>query len=250
MNSWLPAIAGAVAGAVIVGAIWGIVQHQHPADPVVARVGQTNITHSKFLTEMESQSGTPTLTQLIEDQLIRDGAKSAKITASKQDVATALTNLEAQYGITGSSQLTQFLQSNGVTQAQLNNILEVQVLEGKLAQQGVTVSASEIQSYYNQNKANFIPSGSKTPAPLSQVKSQIESQIKQSKATPAAQLLAKLAKKDNVVIYDAKYKSLKSTIENPPASSSSAGSAPAPAPAPSSNTSTNTSNTSTNNSGQ
>lgn len=229
-NRWWPAAAGAVAGAVIVGAVWGIVQHQHPTNPVVASVGQTKISHTTFMNQLESQGGTQTLTTLIEDQLITDGAKAANVTASKQDISNALQNLEAQYGISGSSQLAQFLQSNGVTQAQLNSILKVQVLEGKLASKGVTVSNSEIQSYYNQNKSSFTPQGSKTPEPLSKVKSAIVAQIKQSKATPAAQLLAQLAKKDKITIYDSKYQSLKSTIENPPSASPSAPSTPPSTP--------------------
>ncbi len=208
-------LAGGIGGAVIVGAVWGIVAHGHQNDPLVASVGTNQIHQSNFESMMESMAGQQTLQQMITDQLIKDGAKAANITATKQDLATALQNLESQYGITSSSQLNQFLQSNGVTKAQLNDILTVNILEQKLAEQGITVTNTEIQNYYNQNKSSFIPQGSKTPEPLSAVKTQIVDQIKQSKAIPSAQLIANLAKKDKVTIYDTKYASIKTQLENP-----------------------------------
>ncbi|MCL6452935.1 MAG: SurA N-terminal domain-containing protein [Alicyclobacillus sp.] len=234
-TTWWAALGGAAAGAVIVGAVWAISYHTHPADPVIASVGQTQIHKADFVSQLESQGGTSTLEQLIEDQLIRDGAKRAKITATKSEINSALQNLEAQYGISSSDQLNQFLQANGVTQAQLNNILEDQVLEQKLAEQGITVTDQEIQTYYNQNKAQFTPSGSKTPQPLSKVRSQIIQDIKATKATPPTQLLANLAKQDPIVIYDTKYASVKTTIENPSASGTSSTSS-ASAPSAASNT--------------
>lgn len=217
-----PVLAGGIGGAVIVGAVWGLVAHGHQNDPLVASIGANQIHQSDFRTMMESMAGQQTLQQMITNQLIKDGAKAANITATKQDMATALQNLESQYGITSSSQLNQFLQTNGVTQAQLNDILTVNILEQKLSEQGITVSNTEIQDYYNQNKASFTPQGSKTPEPLSAVKTQIINQIKQSKAVPTAQLIANLAKKDKVTIYDTKYASVKTQLENPaPATSGS-----------------------------
>lgn len=225
-NKLWPILAGGVGGAVIVGAVWGIVAQGHQNDPLVATVGSNQIHQSNFQDTMESMAGQQTLQQMITNQLIKDGAKAQKITASKQDMDNALQNLESQYGISNSTQLAQFLQANGVTQAQLNDILQVNILEQKLSEQGVTVSDKEIQDYYDQNKAAFTPQGSKTPQPLSAVKSQIVDQIKQSKAIPADQLLANLAKKDSIKIYDTKYSSIKTQLENPTSGGASGTGAP------------------------
>ena len=211
---WL-VLAGGIGGAVIVGAVWGLIAHGQQNDPLVATVGAHQIHQSDFEAQMESMAGQQTLQQMIDNQLIKDGAKAQNITASKQDISTALQNLESQYGISSSAQLTQFLQTNGITQTQLNDILTVNVLEQKLSEQGITVTNTEIQNYYNQNKASFTPQGSKTPEPLSMVKSQIEQQLKQSKAVPSTQLLANLAKKEKVTVYNTKYSSIQTQLENP-----------------------------------
>lgn len=216
-SNWVwPALAGTLFGAVVVGAVWGVAGHGHQNNPLVASVGPYKIHQSDFVQQMQTLSGKQTLQQMIDNQLIQDGAKAQHITASKTDLNNAVKNLEAQYHITSSSQLQQFLQSNGLTQSSLDNILTVNILEKKLSEQGVTVTNKEIQDYYNKNKQTFTPQGKKTPEPLSAVRSQIKSQILQSKAIPQATLLANLAKQNKVSIYDSKYASIKTSLENPP----------------------------------
>jgi parvulin-like peptidyl-prolyl isomerase len=216
-----PALIGAAGGAIVVGAIWAIMASLHPSDPLVATVGSDQIHQSAFHNQLESQSGSQTLEQMIEEQLIKEGAKEQHITATKQEISQQQQAIEAQEGITSGAQLAAFLQQSGMTQAQFNDIVTVNVLEQKLAENGVKVTNQEITDYYNKNKSSFTPSGSKTPEPLSKVRSQVIAAVKQSKATPAAQLIASLAKKQNITIHDAKYSDLKSQIENPSTQQSS-----------------------------
>lgn len=221
-NLW-PALLGVVVGAAVVGTTWGIAAaHPHQNDPLVASVGHKQIRKSDFQAKMESLAGLQTVQQMVDNQLILDGAKAKHLAASKQDLSQALQNFELQYRITGSAQLQQFLKSNGLTRPQLDEILTVNILEQKLAQQGITVSNKEIQTYYNKNKTAFVTPGSKNPKPLSAVRSQIIAQIKQSKAVPRATLLANLAKTDPVKIYDSKYSSVEATLQ-PSVSNQSAG---------------------------
>ncbi len=216
-SHWVwPALAGTLVGAAVVGAAWGVAGHGHPNDPLVASVGAYRIHQSDFVQQMQTLSGKQTLQQMIDNQLIKDGAKAHHISASKTDLNNAVKNLEAQYHITSSTQFQQFLQSNGLTQSSLDNILTVNILEKKLSELSITVTDKEIQDYYNKNKQTFIPKGKKTPEPLSAVRSQIKSQIMQSKATPQATLLADLAKKNKVTIYDSTYASIKTSLETPP----------------------------------
>lgn len=221
--SW---IYGAIGGAAVVGAVWIGVSTTHQTDPVTAKVGNTAIRHSQLTSKLEAASGSTMLEEMIADQLITDGAKKYNLTASKQDLAKAQQSIESQYGITSSAQLSALLAQNNMTQSAFNEMLKVQVLEQKLAERGITVTNQEIQSYYNSHKSSFTPSGSKTPQPLSAVKTQIVDAIKQSKATPSAQLLAQLAKQDPITIYDKQYDSVKTQLESPaPTSGTSAGSA-------------------------
>lgn len=225
-NAVVSAVLGAVGGAVIVGAVWGIMASQGGSnDAKVATVGNTAIHRSDFVSQMESQSGQQTLATMIEDDLIKQGATAQKITASQSDVNNALQNLEAQYRISGSTQLQMFLAQNNLTQAQLNEILKTQVLEQKMSEKGITVSDKEITDYYNAHKAQFTPQGSKTPEPLSKVRSQVISDVKASKATSPTVLLANLAKKFPITIYDKSYTSVKDQIEKPASSSPSSNAA-------------------------
>ena len=217
---------GGVVGALIMGAIWYAVYMIRNHGGVIAQVGTTSISRTEFLSQTESVAGSQTLQQMISNQLIQDGAKKYKMTASSQEMNTALQNLEQQNGITSSAQLQAVLAANNVTMAELQKNLRIQVLEQKLAERNVTVSNQEIQSYYNQNKSQ-LAQGGKVP-PLSAVKTQIIDQIKQSKATPPDQLLADLAKQYPILIMDAKYNSVKTAIETPTSQGTTGGTTGAP----------------------
>jgi len=206
-------IIGLVVGAAIVGGVWYTNLQTSSGGGVMAKVGNTAISRVAFQTQLEATSGSSTLGQLISNQLIADGAKKYNVTASQSEINTALQSLEQQNNITSAAQLQAGLASAHMTMADLNTNLRYQVLEQKLASRNVTVTDKEIQDYYNKNKAQLSSSG-KTPT-LASVKTMIAAQIKQSKSTPAAQLLASLAKTDPIQILDKKYSSLKTTIENP-----------------------------------
>lgn len=206
-------LTGVIVGAVIVGAVWYGTFEVKNHGGAIAKVGNTPIMRTDFQTQMESAAGSQTLSQLVSNQLIEDGAKKYNITASQSDLKTALQNLEQQNNITSSTMLQAILSANHMTMADLNNNLKIQVLEQKLAERNITVSNTEIQNYYNQNKSQLAVGG-KTP-PLSAVKSQIVDAIKQSKAVAPSQLLANLAKEYPIQILDPKYSDVKTAIESP-----------------------------------
>lgn len=211
-TSIISSAVGLGVGAVIVGGIWYGTYLNHS---IVAKVGNTTISRSKFQQEVEAASGTQTMDQLISNQLIRQGAQKYKISASKAEVQTALKSLESQNGISNQSELQQALSSSGLTMQQLNQSLQVQVLEQKLAERNVKVSNKAIQNYYNQNKSKFTPKGKKTPSPLSSVRNQVIQDYKLSQAEDPQTLLAGLAKQFPIQIVDQKYQSVKQSIENP-----------------------------------
>ncbi|QQE77560.1 SurA N-terminal domain-containing protein [Alicyclobacillus sp. SO9] len=205
------AVAAAVGGAVVVGAAWGTTAFlSRTGNHVIAKVGSTTITQAELANKLESTGGTQTLQQMIDNQLIKDGAKKYHLTATKAEVQSALSGMEAQYGISTTSELTSFLQQNHIQLNQLTAALKLQVLEQKLAERNVKVTNSEIQSYYNANKSQFTTTGQSKPQPLSKVKSQVVTAVKQSKAIPQSVLFSQLAKSDGLSILDSKYKSLNS----------------------------------------
>nr|WP_274433173.1 SurA N-terminal domain-containing protein [Alicyclobacillus sp. ALC3] len=216
--SW---IVGGVIGAVVVGAVWGGVAYAHAGGPLIAKVGNTGIRQSALYNKLQTSYGNSMVQELVSEQLITDAATKYHIAATQAQLNTALSALEAQYQITSPTQLNLFLAQNNMTQADLNHILKLQVLEQNLAQRNVKITNTEIQSYYNQNKSTFIPTGKKTPAPLSQVKSQIVATLKQQKALSSTQLFASIAKWDPITIYDSKYAGVKSQIVGSGASSTS-----------------------------
>lgn len=221
------AVGGAVVGAAIVGVIWGLAGAGHGAtDARLASIDGHTISQSALDSALVSRFGQQQLEQMIDDQLVTVAAKADKVTATKADIAAAEAGIEAQYGISGSAQLASFLQANGLTDAQFQAILKNQVLEQKLAEQHVNVTNKQIQAYYDAHKSQFTPTGSKKPSPLSQVRGEVETDIKVAGAPSPAQELASLAKQYHLHIYAAKYKSVLAAVENtssPGAASSPAG---------------------------
>ncbi|MDQ0188627.1 peptidyl-prolyl cis-trans isomerase [Alicyclobacillus cycloheptanicus] len=219
LRPW-PWVLGAVGGAVIVGAAWGITAYANEGGPLIAKVGDTAIHQSDLYAKLEATGGSSELEEMIDEQLIADGAKKYHLTASSSEINSALSSLEASEGISGTSELDMFLAENNMTMSQLNSLLKMQVLEQKLAERNVKVTNAEIQSYYNKNKSQFTKSGQKTPQPLSKVKSQVIAAIKASKAESSTQVLADLAKQNPITIYDDKYSSVKDDIVNSTSSGS------------------------------
>jgi foldase protein PrsA len=148
-------VIGGLVGAVIVGGVWYGTHLSQQHGDVVAKVGGTPITRQTLLQESESYAGTQMLEQLITNQLVLDAAAKQKVTASDKEVNSALQSLEEQDGISSDAQLESMLAQSHMTKAQLMEQLKVEVLEEKIAENKVKVTAKQIQTYYNNNKKNL-----------------------------------------------------------------------------------------------
>ncbi|MCY0894842.1 MAG: peptidylprolyl isomerase [Alicyclobacillaceae bacterium] len=211
-NIWVTGGIGVVVGALIVGGIWDVhAQSGGASSGIVAKVGSTTISASDFSKRVEKLSGQQTLEQMISDDLIQDGAKEYGLTASKKELAGALQSFEQQNNVTNSSALSNLLSQNGMTMADLQDTLKMDVLEQKLAERNVTVTKAEVEAYYKQNASQFKMSTGKV-APLKTVEPLIEEELKQSKAMTPQQLFASLAKKYPVTVVDTKYSGVKQAI--------------------------------------
>lgn len=219
------ALVGALVGAVAVGAVWGLRSAALPkggtaGTSALASVHGRVITHAALAQTLMTQYGRQTLQQMIQNQLIADAAKGQKIHVTAADMQKVELAIESQYGITNSAELTSFLQANGMTNPQFQAILKNQALEQKLAESGIQVTNKEIAAYYKANRSSFIPTGSKTPLPLSQVKGQVVSAIMASKALSPTQLFQNLAGTYKITVYDRAFKSVQTAIQGAPKSSS------------------------------
>ncbi len=217
------AIAGALVGAIVVGAFWGVTSVSGASNPTEATVNGQAITHSALSASLFREYGQNTLETLIDDDIVHAAAQAEHVTASPTAVEAAEESIEAQYDITSPTDLAEFLASNNMTNAQFQSLLKSEVLEQQLAENTVTVTNAEIAAYYKAHKSTFTTTtpatkgkkATKTVQPLSQVKSEIVTDIKESKAPAAQALLASLAKKYHLAIVDPTYKALKAAIEDP-----------------------------------
>ena len=214
LKKYTAPVLGGLVGALIVGGAWLTTYGVTQKGQVVAKVGDNTITRSALLKGTESLAGTQILSELITNQLIRDAAKKANITASQNEVNQSLSDIEKQNGITNDTQLNAALAQSHMTKADLMNQLEIQVLESKIAESKVNVTNQQIQDYYNKNKASLPKVASKVPT-LAQAKQTIISDLKKQNAESPTQLLADLAKQDPITIVDSSYSSVKNSIENP-----------------------------------
>ncbi len=205
---------GFALGALLVGAAWAAVARFGGDNAVVATVGNTAITRAQVLQQAERSAGLQILQNIITERLIRDAAEKYNLTATGKEIDDALQQLKAQYNVASDEQLQQMLAQSNSTMSDLRNELEVQVLAEKLGERNVTVSDKEVQDYYNKNKQQFAASKSGKVPPLADVRDQIVSAIKQSKAKPLNELLADLAKEDPITVRDSRYQDVLSLITN------------------------------------
>jgi foldase protein PrsA len=141
------AVIGAAAGALVVGGIWFFT---NAASNTVAKVGDTKITKDAFLKEMQQASGSDILRQMINDQLIKDGAKKYNITVSDQEVDDEINKLKSQFP--SDEQFQQSLAANHVTMDELKDRARINLLLTKLGEKDVKISEDEIKKYFDQNK--------------------------------------------------------------------------------------------------
>ncbi|GIM45457.1 foldase protein PrsA [Collibacillus ludicampi] len=141
------AVIGAAAGALVVGGIWFFT---NATTNTVAKVGGTKITKEAFLNEMERASGQDVLRQMINDQLIKDGAQKYNITVSDKEVDDEIAKLKSQFP--SDAQFEQSLAENHVTMDELKDRARINLLLNKLEVKDVKISDDEIKKYFEQNK--------------------------------------------------------------------------------------------------
>jgi foldase protein PrsA len=175
--------------ALIAGNVYQFVHNRNAQ--VVATVNGAQITQRDF--NRSDANSQQVLDQLISEKLIQQEAKRQKVTIPDSQINGQINTIKTQLGTEKDFQAA--LQRNNLTENQLRDQIRTQLLAEQLGAKGVTVSDSDAQTYYNQNKAQY---GTQT---FDQAKDSIKSTLLQQKQSDAIQTwVAGLRKNAKVVI--------------------------------------------------
>lgn len=116
-----------------------------------ATVNGQPISKHDLVAELEREGGKNVLDSLITKSLIFQEAKKQKITATQDDIDKEMKSLEDNLKKQGQN-LDTALSQQGLTRADLNDQMKIQVLIKKLLSNQIAVTDKEVDDYIKQNK--------------------------------------------------------------------------------------------------
>ncbi|MCG2686207.1 SurA N-terminal domain-containing protein, partial [Candidatus Parcubacteria bacterium] len=151
-----------------------VVAYRFRSQVIVATVNGQPVTRLALIQRLERQAGKPTLDNLITEVLIYQEAAEQNASATDEEVAEKVAQLEANLNAQG-QQLSQVLGAQGVSWDEMEEQTRLQILVEKLAGQGIEVTDEEIDEYIEANR-DFLPEET-DPAELREdVRAQLEGQ--------------------------------------------------------------------------
>ncbi|MEO6509179.1 MAG: SurA N-terminal domain-containing protein [Patescibacteria group bacterium] len=166
---------------------------------VAAYVNGEPISRLEVIKQLEKQSGKTILNQMVTEKLILQEAKKRNVTISQADLNKEIKTVEKSLTDQGTT-LDQALESQGMTKAQLNDQLKIQLLVQKMVKPSV-VSDKEVDSYIETNQEQITPEELAEPAFKGTIKNQLIQQKQQSDIQKFITDLQSKAKIDTVVKY-------------------------------------------------
>jgi len=144
--------------------------------------------------EQRGQLQTQALDILVSQELVRQAAEGAGITATDDDVESMLDTIKARFE--NDEQYQEELAKEGVTESELREQLESSFLTDaylnqKIDAESVVVTEAEIQAQYEQAVA-----GQENAPPLAEIRDQIESLLLQQKRQAAVSEVVDLLRAD------------------------------------------------------
>jgi foldase protein PrsA len=142
----IPVIA-VVAALAVVAIVWVVITNA----TAVAIVNGQRITRRAFVDRLEQVTGEQVLSDLINEQLIGQAAKKAKITVTSAEVDAEMEKLREQIGPSFDSVLAQY----GMTVEDLQKNMELNLLVFKVSTKDVTVSEDALMSFFEEHKSDY-----------------------------------------------------------------------------------------------
>lgn len=124
-------------------------------DYSVAVIEGTRISKSKWHKALEKQYGSSVAQKLIQDQIIREEAKKAKITASKEDIDSKIKEYEDNLG--GKEALEAALKANNISIEDLREVVELEVLLTKLLTPEIKYTDDDLKKFFTQYSQEYFP---------------------------------------------------------------------------------------------
>ena len=142
----IPVIA-VVAALAVVAIVWVVVTRA----TAVAIVNGQRITRREFVNRLEQVTGEQVLSDLINEQLIEQAAKKAKITVTSAEVEAEMEKLREQIGPSFESVLAQY----GMTTEDLRKNMELNLLVFKVSTKDITVTDEALMAFFEENKSDY-----------------------------------------------------------------------------------------------
>jgi len=151
-----------------------VVAYRFRSQVIVATVNGQPVTRLALIRRLERQAGRPTLDNLIAEVLIYQEAAEQDVSATDEEVAEKVAQLEANLNAQG-QQLSQVLGAQGVSWDEMEEQTRLQILVEKLAGQGIEATDEEIDGYIEANR-EFLPEDADPEELREDVRAQLESQ--------------------------------------------------------------------------
>lgn len=163
---------------------------------IAAMVNNRPISRLAVIRELEKHSGRQAIDSLITKQLILEEARKRNVKVSEKEVDDEIKNIKKNVEAQG-QKFDQLLQSQGLTEEDLESQIFISKTVEKLFKNDLKVSDEEINKFIEANKA-AIPEG----ANQEEVKKNARTQLEQQKLSQKAQeLIANLKKSAKIEYY-------------------------------------------------
>lgn len=122
-------------------------------DEVVASVNGDEITKEELYNSMVDQAGQQTVNQMITNKLIEQEAEKSGIEVTEQDINNKMEEMKSNFP--SEEQFNMMLQQYGMTEEQLKDQLETQIIMEKKFESEIEVTEEEMKSFFESNKQQF-----------------------------------------------------------------------------------------------
>lgn len=139
---------------------------------VIAWVDKQPISRFELYNLLDKQFGTEIREQLITERLILTEARKRQVQVAREEIEAEINKVKEQPG--GEQQLSQFLQAQGLTQAEFDKIVKVELLKRKMFGKDIQISDEDVNKFIEENKAQL-------PEVTDKLKGSIKEQLKQRK---------------------------------------------------------------------